>query len=150
MNNITVEQAICGTYDFFFQANPYLENIGVLDKIELLGFLHLYCDGKYEFQFIDSFIEMSAIHHQLNERFHFIEHLQGNYHIELYENITNDTLILQLTDKKIFATLLFEDATNNDNRKTFLLRLNKVHKQICFHSINNEFELWKITRSLID
>ena len=75
----------------------------------------------------------------------FSSHPEGNYRIDkYYGSISKDSDLMILEDGEILLILTF---TSGDTEKGFLLRNDGGNKEIYFHSLVSEFEVWDIHKS---
>ncbi|MCP4229513.1 MAG: hypothetical protein GY771_05135 [bacterium] len=75
---------------------------------------------------------------------------EGSYTIEYYGDIEPDVQLENLPDNEILLTINFDPedkyADFEERRKKFLIRNDRTNRELYFHSIVSEFEMWRVRK----
>lgn len=113
----------------------------------IIGYLDL-SNSKYSF----TTAEGTQIPEWLTEHFFFVKNPEGYYSIEYYGSVDQDSLLEDLRQYEILSYVRFDTAAigsrkiPSSSRNLFLIRSDKTEKQLYFHSINSEIQMWLLTK----
>jgi hypothetical protein len=75
---------------------------------------------------------------------------EGEYAIEYYGDIARGARVDGLSNNEILLTINFDPENNypgfEENRKKFLIRNDPGNRELYFHSIVSEFEMWRVRK----
>lgn len=129
---------ILGEYDVYTGADYRYAGI------YLIGSLNLDSDGTYEFVEHDVTIVPLELMDKQKDNF-FMNNPNGSYTLDYQDGFTGDTLLEEVEDH---STLVQVDFVANDSQETevFLIRVNKVQRNLYFHSTVSEIELFRVEK----